>query len=229
MKKLFLLAIAFVTFSIAQAQISKGSVLLGGGISIFTQKVEGMNPSYLPYSVSSFSVSPSIGVAIKDNLIYGGALSYSYSKMEQTNSSNPNTDEQTNRYGIGGFVRKYFPLSGSFYLFGEMNLGFQYIDGTRTDYQSYFPPQVYTTKSTGWSVHLGLNPGIAFAVRPKFFLEAGLGNIVSVNYSQVKQTTTGQTSATSFSSKSSSVGFSSSASGSIPLSIGFRFILPSKK
>ena len=100
MGKLFtLIVIAVLTSSSIYAQISKGSILLGGGIGYSNQenKQEG---STVESKTSNFYISPAIGIAIKENLIVGGDLSFS--NQMQENGSNETT---TKYYGAGIYMR----------------------------------------------------------------------------------------------------------------------------
>src|SRR4051812_20144592 len=101
MKKLLLLTFAslfFLSFT-SSAQITKGSVLLGGGISGGKGK-SGSSPN--ESTSSSFSLYPTLGIAVKDNAVVGLRLSYSRS---QSGQSNINFSDKQNGYSAGVFYR----------------------------------------------------------------------------------------------------------------------------
>ncbi len=80
MKKIVLTFFSISLCSLfASAQITKGSFLLGGGISFGEFKSES---DANEYKYSSFGISPSLGFAIKDNQVMGLNLSYSKNKSE---------------------------------------------------------------------------------------------------------------------------------------------------
>lgn len=107
-KSLLLTGASFFLLSLASsAQITNGSVLLGGGISGGRSTVENNNQEN---KYSSFSVYPSIGLAVKENTVVGLRLTYSHSKSAPAN--NPYTQEQKG-YGAGLFYRKYMPWASS--------------------------------------------------------------------------------------------------------------------
>src|SRR5688500_14694907 len=103
-----LIASSLFIVSTANAQISKGSILLGGNLSFSSVKSEdGIKQPNL-----NLNLSPSIGKAIKENLIVGVGLGYS----RYRNGPKGSEIEYSNKYGGDLFVRKYYPLGRNFYL-----------------------------------------------------------------------------------------------------------------
>jgi hypothetical protein len=215
MKKITLLTSAFfclLSFT-ASAQITKGSVLLGGGISGSKNKSENNNSQESTYS--SFGISPAIGVAIKENTVVGLRLSYSHSKSEQPSGNIP-LEQKQNGYSAGVFYRRYLGLSTKFYLFGEA-AAYYYFNKQENTYPGSVSSQ--ESKSAG----LNFYPGVAYAVNKRIHLEVGLNNLVDLSYgsSTTKSTSSGNT----VTSKSSGLGFTTNVSASAPLTVGFRFVL----
>ncbi len=196
----------------AQAQINKGTVLLGGNISGSTNK-ETNASSTNEYKNRSFSLSPSVGVATKNNTVWGTNLTYS-------NSSNKYQGQQTfdyNLYGGSIFYRRYATLGKGFYLFGEANAGYAY-----SKQKEQYSPTGNRTRRTDM-VSLSLHPGIAYAVHKNFHLEVAINNIASVGYSNQKVTTVDNGFASATNSRN--FAFSTNLSNSNPFSVGFRFAL----
>lgn len=195
----------------SSAQIAKGSVLLGGGISGGKNKSENNNQES---QYSSFSFYPAIGLAVKENTVVGLRLSYYHSKSESDN--NPYKQEE-NGYSAGIFYRKYMPLGRKFYLFGEGAAYYSHRD------QNYIYPDSKSIQEAN-SVGVNFYPGVAFAVNKRIHLEVGLNNLVDLSYnrSETKYTSLGNTTTTS---KSSGFGFSTNVSTASPLTVGFRFVL----
>jgi hypothetical protein len=81
MKKISVFSFAILFASVASAQISKGSLFLGGNISTASSKVE--LPNGQEQEQKGFMISPAIGTAIKNNLIVGVDLTYSKYESEQ--------------------------------------------------------------------------------------------------------------------------------------------------
>jgi hypothetical protein len=208
MKKflLFFLGTFFIA-SFVQAQIAKGSILLGGGISGYKNKSVNGN---LETENKGISISPSAGIAVKENSVLGIKAAYSHAKYE------PGPGQKNYGYAGGLFFRRYLSLSKSFYLFGEAGAeyGYSKIEYTVVDTKSVM-------KNRGFS--LDLFPGIAYAVSNRFHLEASLNNLVFISYGKISndQISPGNVAH----QENSSISFSSSAGSANPLSIGFRFVI----
>ena len=169
--KILLLSVIALTSVSVKAQILKGSTYIGGNFSVSAQKNEQDNQN-----ASSFYVSPSIGKAIKENLIVGVTLNYS-NTINKYDLPAPAKSRETD-YGAGFFVRKYLNLVSKFYLFGQGSLGANFSEsknstGLRPDSKSF-------------SVNLNFYPGIAFEINRTFQLEAGLNNLFNVSYQHGK-------------------------------------------
>lgn len=132
MKKLYLsLPLLFIGI-LSQAQISKGTILLGGGFDFATSsnKVTTDGIPVTPATITKntgVSVYPAIAKAIKDNLVIGVYLGVGY------NSEKVNPDYKENDYDLGVFMRNYKYLGSRFYFFVETRLGFTYSDYTQDD------------------------------------------------------------------------------------------------
>ncbi|HTF29833.1 MAG TPA: outer membrane beta-barrel protein [Flavitalea sp.] len=164
--KILLLSVIALTSVSAKAQILKGSTYIGGNFSVSSQRSEAEGQK-----TNSFYISPSIGKAIKENLIVGVSLNYLNSLYKY---ETPSRESRQTNYGAGVFVRKYLNLGSKFYLFGQGSLGGnfsenKYSTGQGTDMKSY-------------SVNLNFYPGVAFEINRTFQLEAGLNDLFSVSY-----------------------------------------------
>ena len=108
MKKsiLIILSSFFIVITV-NAQISKGSVFLGGSL-LFTH-ISG-------YSSSGFSIGSQIGTAYNENSIIGISLNYG--------NGNPYNAYSSKDYGGGLFLRKYRQLGKNFSLFGNGQLSY---------------------------------------------------------------------------------------------------------
>lgn len=174
MERITLLSFAIFLFaSITKAQITKGSVLLGGGLGFSSSKTETSTSGVSKQQ--SFSLTPTVGLAIKQNLVSGIFLKYINSSQEPSPSIGQNY--HSNSYGGGLFLRKYLPFAKSFYLFGESDL---YYYASTSDIS--VPG---SEKNKGWNTGIGLVPGLAFALNKKIHLEAALPGFFSLNYGQV--------------------------------------------
>lgn len=205
---LFSTLIVLVIASTANGQIKKGAVLLGGNIGFSTQKTD--DPFNTAQKTTNFVISPAFGRAVKENLIVGFDLNYSYYKNE---SNIPNI-QTTNGYGLGVFIRRYKELGKGFYLFGQGRIGGTY-NNTKNDIHLPAPPSEYQVK--GFSIDAGIYPGIAYAVSNKLQLETGFNNLVYASYSHTNNEGTDL--------KTNSFAIGSSLSNFSGLTIGFRVLL----
>jgi hypothetical protein len=214
MRKIKLFVLILVVFSPpAYSQFNKGSLLLGADLSFDTQTfTNGASENKL----HGFYLSPVIAVATKQNTFWGGSLSAGNSKSE---SRLPDNKQTNNRYGASVFCRKYKAVTGKLFAFlqGGLAAGF-------AKYENNSGPDSYSENKSFYT-GLTITPGISVNVAKKVYLEAGLSNIASVNYSHSK--TNSYNFGNTTSGKSSGFAFSSSLGGiSNNLYFGFRFIIP---
>jgi hypothetical protein len=188
MKQRILLALIFVcAFMVStRAQISKGSVWIGGTIGYNQNKNDYKDTARKDYKTSSLNVSPAIGIAVKDNLVVGIRLTYGHDKSE--NNANV-IESKGNTYGGGIFVRQYIPVISRLYLFGEASVAYSSSkgDATQEDYSSGTTVKVKTT-SKGWGTGLNVTPGLAFSITKKFQVETSLNSLFNVGYGKIKYT-----------------------------------------
>lgn len=175
MKKVITLSITsiFCFVIAANAQINKGSIMLGGTIYGSGNNVK--NPDTSMYKTSSFTIAPALGFAVNTNTILGFSLSYGTINTKYNGADNR---QKLNAYGVGAFLRKYKLLAKNFYLFGEGNLMYNH---SSYNYSIYNSGAEYDSKAN--SVSLNFTPGIAYNLTPSIQLETGLQNLLYVNYS----------------------------------------------
>lgn len=186
MKKMYFLFLTVLICSLANAQITKGDIILGGNVDYTnsTTTNTGSNTK-VKTRLSNLTIDPSFGKAIKDNLVLGFNIDYTRS----TNSSDePNNGNLTgNGFGAGVFLRKYIPLGNHFYFFGQTALSGTYTHSSLHQAAGY-QPLTDITNSSAFS--LSFFPGIAYAINHKWQLETGLANFFGINYSHSKETAT---------------------------------------
>jgi hypothetical protein len=218
MERITLLSIAIFLFaSITKAQITKGSVYLGGSIGASTSKQQ--NDTYPNEGKSSWlSINPAVGVTVKNNLIAGVDLNYLHGSSKNFSSQ----DNKRNGYGAGLFLRKYFPLSNRFYVFGETGIGYfsQKYEYLKT------PGYPFTSTNKQHSVSANIYPGVAIHVFKSLYLEAAFNNLLQIGYTSSSAKTSSNSSTLTSSQKD--FGIQSSLSSGNYLNIGVRFIIPKK-
>ncbi len=207
--KILLFAWCLLVTSSISAQINKGAVLIGGNLGFYTQKNEPYNSKS-----NSFNISPSVGKVIKDNLVVGIDFSF---YGNSTHSLDNLYWTKINSYGGGIFARKYMVLGKKIYLFGQGNIS-----------GSYFTENALSNNQgsdgSGYSVNLGIYPGMSYAVTNKILLEAGLFNLFGIGYSSRKTNYDNNPVV----AKSRSFGASTSLNAGYPLNIGMRILLNGK-
>ena len=110
MKKSILIVLSsfFIAITV-NAQISKGSVFLGGSLTFIS--ASGTKPVLY--------ISPALGKVSSDNTVIGVLINYT--------SGSPYSNYSFSNYGGGFFARKYKPLGKSLYLFGQGQLTYNLI------------------------------------------------------------------------------------------------------
>lgn len=214
MKKvlLSLFTITLITGSL-KAQIGKGSLWLGGSIGYNKSKAKTNSPS----ESKVFIVSPSIGTAIKENLVAGIKLSY-FENSSSLNSSGSYYNDKYRQYGGGVFVRQYIPIVTRLYIFGEG-------DATFTAFKRNTDPYSGSnTYNKGWTGALSFYPGVSFTLTNKLQIETGFSNLLSVQYTNGKNTD--QYSGTAVKSNNFSAGLS--LENGAAFTLGFRLLLNNK-
>jgi hypothetical protein len=219
MKRNLLLAAAIMAFLFpAKAQIRKGSLFLGGQVGLSTQTYSFENTTDKSNHLF-LSVSPAIGKAIRENLILGGSLYFSYYR----NASNKVIYEQGHSEGAGIFLRRYLLLGKSFYLFGNNALG-AYFNSSNFN-SSYAPYTPYNYTPEGYTIYFSFSPGLAYALTNKLHVEVAFNDLAYARYSYSRQVVIQPQSGVS--SNSTVGGFEAGASlnSLSSLLIGFRVLL----
>lgn len=217
--KINLLLLTILLSVVAKAQITPGSVFIGGDLQLGGSSYK--NTSGTAESENkhkNFYISPVLGYAVKENTIVGGRLIASFLKNSYTGQY---SSDKGRSFGAGFFVRKYLPLGKAFYLFGDASLNGQY----NSREQENEVTQSYSDEN-GFNVALSLYPGIAYQVKKSLFLEASLNNLVSINYGHNKIEQRSGTTITTI--KNNTYQLSSSVGNSNPLQVGIRWVIPKK-
>ncbi len=198
MKKflLGLLVFQFFVFA-ANAQIEKGSIMLGGNVNFNNSNSEqliGMLPNVTAINDDSkdFLFNPRFGYAIGNNWIIGTALTFNTGKTTRksvsSTSSSSTMEEQIFDYDAFGatlFARKYFPLGDKFSVFGELISGVNWRTVNSLYNSSQGTSSENETKYTQYTT--SLSAGLAYF--PKNWLALELStNLVSFTTGEQNQT-----------------------------------------
>ena len=220
MKQTYALLLFICVYSVANAQIKKGDIVLGGNLGYSDQSSTNQTAPMTTIGSRGLNINPSLGKAIKDNLVLGIDISYIHSSYSQS-TADTSTDHQTDNGGLlGVFVRRYKPIGAGFSLFGEAELSGNYTHGNNVEPGG---SQIFS-HSNSYGFTLNLYPGIAYALNRKWQIEISLPSFLSMDYTHSKETQqyTGQTAQTS---TNHSFGLSSSLTGNDEFAIGVRYII----
>ena len=201
----------------SQAQIEKGSLLLGSSIGYSQGKTKVEQATAVSSKNNTFSFSPSIGVALKENLVAGVRFDYLKNTSKYTYDANNAQNGEIKNYGGGIFIRRYVPVVNRLYVFGEGTAFYKTIKQTST--QTYYNSKT-EIKNKGWGTGLSITPGISFGVSKKFQIEGGFNSLLNVSYAKSK--ITGNTTATQ---KAESFSGGIGNDDESMFYVGFRFIL----
>jgi hypothetical protein len=176
MKKLhsvsFLLSL-IITIS-AGAQINKGAVLLGGSLSGYSQRTEQQGGS--EFTDKLVNVSPTVGIAIRQNLVAGISATYAWRKIQYEDPTD--VVNKGNSYGASFFLRKYKTLGKSgFALFvqGDLGAATGKLEGDNG---------INRTQTKKTDIFLSAYPGVSLAISRKLQLETGFNNLLFINWTK---------------------------------------------
>jgi hypothetical protein len=229
MKKLYALAVFVVLFRIAHAQVKSGDIILGGNLSYSTQststpQIAGTASPTTFSKQNSLVINPSIGKAIRDNLVLGLDLSYGHNSNSDNLAGSPAETGTVNSFTAGVFVRRYKPLGNGFYLFGQAELS----GGCSHSSSSTPQPGEPSTAQNGYEITLQLYPGIAYALNRRWQIETGLPNFLSIDYTHSKSTTSYPNGIPDQSSTYHSFDLASALTGTNEFTVGVRYFIGGK-
>ncbi|GAB3635503.1 hypothetical protein GCM10027422_10930 [Hymenobacter arcticus] len=164
----------------AQTAIKAGTIQLGGNVGYFRTSQDrpafgnGNFPFKSTYTQSQFSIAPSVGFFVADNLAVG--INGSYQVNHQTDTQYAGSTNKTNQLQIGAFAQYYQMVSDQFGFTGTLGAGYQ---RARSPYGS-------DDNANGF--YAGLTPGLVFFPIPKLALGASIGGL---NYSYLTTKITG--------------------------------------
>lgn len=174
MKKISILL--FFTFAICysslNAQVTKGMFFTGGNIGGSYQKMEAQSND-MSFEQKGVTISPVFGKVIKDNLVVGVDAGISFYNSKQTTGT---SNQKSNAYGGGIFLRQYKSIGKNFYLFLQSRLGYRF---------EKYDNNIAGLNSQNYKrqiVNLSATPGISYAITKRLHLETGLGNLFYLSY-----------------------------------------------
>ena len=161
MRKLILACIALFTVVLAEAQIEKGDIQLGGSVQYVSTENGGIDQSTL-------IISPQAGLFVSPTTSIGLILAFNSQTFPGLNQNNGQlVDLTSNLFQFGAYARFHKPVADNFYLFLQPSVRF----GSGSTEQINNPDVDVNT--------FGINasPGMTYFLSPKFALEMTVGNI----------------------------------------------------
>jgi hypothetical protein len=213
MRKIIFTILLACSGLLTNAQIKKGSTLLGGQLSIYNRQYENVDDVN---ERKTSLISASVGRAVKENTVVGIDFGYSWDNSYYSYDSSTLKFHQNN---IGAFFRKYKRLGKDFYVFGQVD-GSYITSDERREYQN--PDNNYYASTSGGRASVSL--GLAYNIFKKMQVELTLPGIVAAHYTVTKYKKNIPTD----NSKSEEFYFNSNLTNNNilgSLSIGFRFVL----
>lgn len=177
MKKILLATVALTLCITAHSQINKGTKFLGGNLNLSASSNDYQSTGLISGSKSAtttFSVSPTAGFFIKENVAIGLSLGYNYSNSK--NSSSSSTSNTTNNtISFNPYIRNYINLSDKALLFIQTSVSYAYGFGNNVN---TVPGVVSVTDRTETAtIRAALVPGINYFLTNKWALETSIGSI----------------------------------------------------
>ena len=184
---------------ISHVFVPRGQWIFGGSASYSTHT----NESYTFFVLENigsvgytFKVSPMVGYALRDNMAVGGRFIYGRSLLRVDSGELNLGDEESgthltadyyytlsHSYSAALFWRQYIPLGRNkrFALFNEMSLS---VGGHQKKFAADQP--VRGTYETGYSVSLGVSPGIIAFASNTMAVEVNVG-VMGLTYTRAHQ------------------------------------------
>ena len=186
------LLLIIISFS-ANAQLNNGLKQIGGSVSISHSTSEndnsGISNSFTDQTTNAFSITPSIGYFIKDNVSLNLSLGYSYSNSESERIDEDEVSEYsytTNNLSITISSRLHKSITDQFYLFLQ--------PGASLNLRKYKDYSDDNDKNTAYS--LGIRPGILYMANDRFAFEGTFG-FLGYTYSESEPLDDSQSTSTS--------------------------------
>ncbi|RFM29929.1 outer membrane protein [Deminuibacter soli] len=217
MKQLLsVLLVLYLCTTASLAQISKGTLLVGGNLDLTKSNY---SPALDSFSYKQIGITPAIGFAYSDNRVWGISLQYAYTDSRYDGG-------KSNTYGAGLFLRQYKPLGHGFNLLFHESAGISY---TKLDISNRSDNiKTGINKTTVFNVAAAL--GITYALTPRWQLELLLNNLLRLYFASDKDAVLNTDGSTAYTVKSNryqiNTGLNDSNLGS--LSFGVKFLLGGK-
>lgn len=212
MKKVLLATLTFACLSsVAQAQITKGTIFIGTDARYNAHKT----PNAPVTRYKHYQFTPSVGYTFKDNQVAG--ISLGYGRIDKDGTHENGT---TDYYSGGVFYRRYFHLVKGLYAYGHASADYTFTD-SRQQYSTDYSATIRQN-----TISLGVYPGLSYRLHQRIHVDVAWRNLPTLYYSnsQVKTYALGGNTETRY----SNFKFRNSTQPLSPISVGFRIGLGKK-
>lgn len=161
-------------------QISQGSIVVGGSLSlsVSNEKTEQDGDTEDGPTTTHFSLIPDFEYFLADNLSVGLGIGYSLDRSK-SEGANTETIYKDGTFLVNPYIKKYFSLGDRAYFYGQAILGLGFGKETNEVKAGTITTSVEENYNT---FSLGIVPGFKFDVTEKIGLEAGIGYVGYVNH-----------------------------------------------
>lgn len=159
MKKLFLTLSAAVALTfVANAQTEKGKTILGGNVSYDYSNIKDVDGN-----IQSFSILPSVGVFVSDNVAVGLGIGYTWNQ----------DDDGTDKVKLGAFTAapyaRLYKGDGDFKFFGQLSVPMAWGNSKANDTKLGSSEQYGVELAPGFAYFPTDKIGIEFSVRGLYY------------------------------------------------------------
>lgn len=191
----------------SNAQITKGSLMLGGsfGANITMESTNKLTGSsdVVSKGYTEWNLSPTIGYFISNGFATGLSFEVNSIKIRTATSGNGRYQKHviSNNLGVALFARKYKEIIKNTYFYSEGSLS--YVKGSYTDQQANGLTSFEDGDKVDYSnIGINITPGISYFISPKLGIDFALNNLLGYNLTtnQIKYQGIDVTNETSFGS-----------------------------
>ncbi|GGF76340.1 outer membrane beta-barrel protein [Wenyingzhuangia marina] len=180
MKKVLLGLLFLATMSMSaqetefESPYSKGNFSIGGGFAIYNS--ENTNVNFTNTESKNYSINPSVGFFIKDNLMIG--INTRYTKTQNVNEINGTENSmETDSYALGIIADKYYKIYKSFFLNFSGSIMYGTTNVTRAN-------NTNTNNTDDEYFVVGVSPELSYVLNKHMSLKVGFNDLLSYRYSK---------------------------------------------
>ncbi|KYP13846.1 outer membrane beta-barrel protein [Flavihumibacter sp. CACIAM 22H1] len=155
----------FAIVSVANAQVPKGSLLVGGTMGMNSNNVSSGSGS--GNTSSNFSIAPRISYAVANNLLLSGKAGFDFNQTKYENGQNL----KNNGVNLGLFAKKLIPIKGAFGWYPELGVS------VFTGKQQYLNVVGQRVEMHNKGFSTGITPGLYYQAGSRFLVNVEFGGL----------------------------------------------------